>query len=224
MADKYTLRRLPDGEPTSEQSLDVIEMRLGGRLLATSAPWEVRVDLADPRQHQRMLGVLARVDAAFRDGKAERIVVRPEDGSTYAIKRRAAKPSVPVIDTPGTTAIDRIYTAVHAKFDAEFEVRDMGICVAKPGEHGHCNAWDGGTTVGASADVVHPRILKMATFLREQGLKHQEDPTTGLPVFGVIVLDKFWKRGMGRTWGKYTGTFHAIHFHVAGNPSFTGHI
>ena len=219
--DTFTLRELPDGTATDKLSLDRIEMRLGNRLAGvTSGPWEVRIDTAEPRSNARMLGVLVRVDDAFRKNDAERIVVKPDAGPAFAVKRHVA--ALPVPDGPGTKAIDRIHAALHAKFDDEFLVRDMGICASKPGEHGFCNALDAGTDPGASVTVVRNRLEVMATFLREQGLLNDADPTKGLPVNGVIFLDKFWRTGMGRTWAPYDGVFHAIHIHTSGKPNFSG--
>jgi hypothetical protein len=133
--------------------------------------------------------------------------------------------AMPIPDTDGTRGIDRIYGAVHAKFEDRWTVRDMGICVAKPGEHGHCNAWDGGTNTNIPAEETHRRILIMAKFIRAEGIAHQESGgTDGLPVNGVIVMDKYWERGMGQVWRPYDGIAHVSHFHVSAHPSITGWI
>ena len=220
----YTIRRLSDGaEPTGRLVLDEAEIRLGAKLLeATGGPRNVIVDGKGKAPRSRLLSILEDVDVAFRESKAERVVVNSKQGPSYAVK--VFEEQDQTIDTPGTKGIDLIYTAVHRKFDPKFTVRDMGICVDKPGEHGHCNAWDAGTNMDAPAPTQHARILEMAEYLREEGLKRDDGVQGALPVFGVIVLDKFWKTGMGRTWGVYTGTKHVSHFHVAARPSFTGHI
>lgn len=224
MADKFTLRQLPDGEPTGRLALDDVEMRLGTRLNSrTGGPFAVRVDGGAARQAARMLGVLNRVHDAFRDGKAERVVVNPAEGPSFALKRFEEPKEDPIIDTPGTKKVDIIYTALHRRFDPEFLVRDMGICVNKPGEHGECNAADFGTDANLGVTETRRRLMRMAEWLREQGLRNDAGDG-GLPVFGIIVLDKFWKTGMGRTWGDYTGTFHAVHLHTNGKPSITGFI
>lgn len=221
---EYTLRKLVEGaEPSGRLILDEAEIRLGMKLLEnTGGPRVSVVDGKAKAPRSRLLSTLEDVDVAFRESKAERVVIDPKVGPRYAVKVFDEKEQV--IDTEGTKAIDAIYTAVHRKFDPEFTVRDMGIFANKPGEHLHSNAWDGGTNPDAPAEVQHARILKMATFLRAEGMKRDDQVEGALPVFGVIVLDKFWKTGMGATWGVYTGVKHVSHFHVAGRPSFTGHI
>jgi hypothetical protein len=64
----------------------------------------------------------------------------------------------------------------------------------------------------------------MAAFIREQGLLNDDDPTKGLAVNGVIVLESYWETGMPRTWRHYSGIPHVSHFHVSARPSITGWI
>jgi hypothetical protein len=106
----------------------------------------------------------------------------------------------------------------------------MGICVDKPGEHGHCNACDQGWIYDKdgkllSSDQIHRRLKVMATKVREQGLLHQNTSgQRGLPVNGAIFMSSYWERGMGQTWRPYTGIAHVSHIHYSGWPSITGWI
>jgi hypothetical protein len=105
-------------------------------------------------------------------------------------------------------------------------VQELGICVNKPGEHGHCNAWDGGVSYENGkllpADEIHRRIQVVAEFLKQEGIKHRETGGgEGLPVLGVIVMQKFWRRSDNdNEWHVYEGVAHVSHWHVSGFPGF----
>ena len=104
----------------------------------------------------------------------------------------------------------------------------MGICVNKPGEHGHCNARDA-RYGGATSDEIHDRIEAMGRWKMEQGkLWHRdrlagvpEKDRRGLPVNGVIWLSSYWEAGNEGP-RPYSGTPHVFHDHVSGWPSYTG--
>lgn len=168
--------------------------------------------------------VLLKVDQLLRKANGpERVKIHPSRGPVQAI-RQATVSLVPHINTPGTGEIDEIYSALHAEFGDQWLVRDMGICVDKDGEHGHCNAYDAGTNMNIPAEETWRRIQVMADFLRREGIKHAlSRGRYGLPVYGIIVMDKFWRRGMSG-WARYDGMKHVSHLHVSGYPSRTGWI
>jgi hypothetical protein len=156
-----------------------------------------------------------------RENGPDRIIVRSAIGPDYAVRKFVRNETPPVPDGVGTAAIDKIHAAVIAFcLNKGWKVTELGICVNKPGEHGHCNAWDGGVIYeGGSmlpADEIHRRNIAVATFIRDEGL------AGNLPVNGVIVMSQYWEQGMGKTWRPYSGTPHVSHWHVSGWPSYTG--
>jgi hypothetical protein len=160
----------------------------------------------------------------------KRLVIRTEDGASYVIVRLPEKTTT-VSDTPGTRGVDVIHSAVKEFCENKgWRMAELGICVNKPGEHGYCNAWDGGCIRDndgrvLSSGTIHFRIQEVATFIRNEGVKHASSQGRyGLPVNGVIVMSKYWERGMGQTWRWYNGTPHVTHWHVSAHPSQTGWI
>ena len=223
---RYTLRRVEEGvQPTPALSLDETLTELGAQLaLATTGPRRLKYHDQLHVSVDDVTRLLDKIRRRFEaDGGPNRLVVVSATGPSFALVEQEVKPFAPTGSHSGP--IDIIYEAVHARFDAQFEVRDMGICVDKPGEHGRCNAWDGGTTQGVPAYVTWERIERMAAWIRLQGIQHDEtNGLEGLPVNGVIVQDQYWESDRGREWRPYSGTKHVSHFHVSGKPSLTGWI
>ena len=223
---RYTLRRVEEGtQPAPSRSLGDALTELEAQLeLATVGPHQLKYDNRLHVKVDDVAQLLDRIRARFEaESGPSRIVVVSAAGPSFAMVELEVKPFAPTGSHSGP--VDLIYAAVHARFDPQFEVRDMGICVDKPGEHGRCNAWDGGTTQGAPAAVIWERIELMAAWIRQQGIRHDEtNGVEGLPVNGVIVQDRYWETGRGREWHDYSGTKHVSHFHVSGKPSLTGWI
>jgi hypothetical protein len=161
-------------------------------------------------------------------GDTYRVMTRADQatrGPIFSVNVLDVPDPRPIVDGPGTDAIDRIYAATHAFCnDKGWRVTDMGICANKPGQHSKCNAWDGGVIVDTdgkplSADEIHRRIQVVADYLKSEGEKHLgTGGREGLPVLGVIVMSKFWSRESGG-WHPYDGTPHVSHWHVSGFPS-----
>jgi hypothetical protein len=183
----------------------------------------------DPGIERRKLqDILKRLKAlmANEDGP-KRMVVRGENGPDFAVVRLPDKTIVK--DTSGTRGIDVIHSAV-AEFceNRGWRITELGICVDKPGEHGYCNAWDGGiirdnTGRLLASSTIHQRIMEVATFLRNEGVKYASSGGRyGLPVNGVICMSVYWERGMSASWRHYNGTPHVTHWHVSAHPSYTG--
>lgn len=231
MAFKYTLRRLDElTEPSKERGLGITSARLLRRLRKSSdAPDRLEYDgqVANPRKWNTHLEAVRRARQILRRPNGpERVIIRTDIGADFAVRRFEVHEHVPVPDGPGTPQVDQIHAAVLAYCaERDWNVTELGICVDKPGEHGYCNAWDGGVIYEGGqllpSDEIHRRIVNVATFIRGEGIKNQNG-NGGLPVNGVIVMSQYWERGMGETWNHYSGTPHVTHWHVSGWPSRTG--
>lgn len=221
---RYTLRRVEEGtQPTPALSLEDTLTELAAQLaLETTGPRRLKYDERLHVSVEDVPRLLDKIRARFEAASGpDRLVVVSATGPSFAMVELEVKAFAPTGSHSGP--VDLIYGAVHARFDPQFEVRDMGICVDKPGEHGRCNAWDGGTTQGVPATVTWERIELMAAWIRQQGIRHDEtNGLEGLPVNGVIVQDRYWESDRGREWRAYSGTKHVSHFHVSGKPSLTG--
>lgn len=231
MAYRYTLRRIDElTEPTKPRGLVVTLARLLRRLRANAtAPDRLEYDGQVHRSWGSHIEAVRRLRLLMRRPNGpERVIVRTEIGPDFAVRKFEVHPEspAPTPDGPGTPQVDQIHAAVLA-YCAErgWNVTELGICVDKPGEHGYCNAWDGGVIYEAGkllpSDEIHRRIVNVATFIRSEGIKFQNG-NGGLPVNGVIVMSQYWEHGMGETWRQYSGTPHVTHWHVSGYPSKTG--
>lgn len=132
----------------------------------------------------------------------------------FAIRVVDAKPEL--VNTAGTDAIDRVWTATFEEFDSEYGIVNLGICADKPGEHHECNAWDIGVRKPRTADAIHHAILNIANWQKENVGKGEN-----LPIGGIIVMQQWCERsGGGMTgWATYHGTPHVSHVHTSGWPS-----
>ena len=227
----YSIRRLNElTEPSKARGLLATVTILYRRLKkAASAPDRLEYDGEVHRPWKSHFAACRRVRAQMRRvGGPDRIIVRTEVGADFAIRKYVKKESHPVPDGPGTDQIDKIKAAVMGFCaDRGWRVTDMGTCVDKPGEHGFCNAWDGGCISDGNgellpADEIHRRNIAVASFIREEGVKFQNG-NGGLPVNGTIVMTQYWEHGMGpNSWNHYSGVPHVTHWHVSGFPSRTG--
>lgn len=215
---KYTLRRLDTvGNPSKARGLPLTLSKLVLKLANWVGPYRARDNKNRSGERPSVLGLRKLVKRFLTTG-ATRVVVGTGGRASFAVKQ-VEVPAPPPPDGPGTPAIDAIRHYVRTKYP---EVRDMGICANKPGEHGHCNAWDGGAPLGWSAEKIWAFIETIADDLKRQGQLHDRTGgAEGLPVNGVIVQDRYWETG-NSTWRGYTGTKHVSHFHVSGKPSITG--
>lgn len=157
-------------------------------------------------------------------GQVWRVMARADSDKDVitAIRVHEAEEQPVYPNGPGTDAIDQIHGATVAFVESKgWRVQELGICVNKPGEHGHCNAWDGGAG-GDTSEEIHRRILAVGEFLKAEGIKHRDTGgKEGLPVLGVIVMYQFWRRSDGdRIWHDYDGVGHVSHWHVSGYPGF----
>lgn len=227
---RYSLRNLSTlDEPTRPQSLAITIGKLFARLKATTKPTHRLVyDDEWHRKWDHTWGAARRVGELFRSQpKLDRVVVVSDRGPKWAVKR-VPVPVERAPDGPGTRGIDIIHAATLEECKRRgWRVTELGICVNKPGEHGHCNAWDGGCLRDGngrmlSADTIHFRIQSIAEWLMTQGKLYQATSgDRGLPVNGVIVMSKYWERG-NSGWSFYPGTPHVTHWHVSAYPSITG--
>lgn len=223
----YTLRKLTEGtEPTTPRTAlwTILKLRFKLRNL-TTGPWHLVIDGEPGPRHGRIYKLEAQLRSVMT-AVDRRIVVRSGKGPDFLIKR--IPPKFVVVNTAGTRGIDIIHAAVTAYCRKQnWDVRELGICADKPGEHGYCNAWDAGCTNDGprylpSAEI-HRRITIVASYLRDEGVRYAETAGRfGLPVNGVIVMSQYWERGMGQSWRYYSGTPHVSHWHVSAHPSFTG--
>lgn len=216
---KYTFRRKDTAQdPSKERALPLTLVRVTTRVAAFNGPYIVRDDKNRSVERPTVSGVRKAVSHFIKTG-AKSVMIRTAGVASFLVKE-VPEPDWSPIPTPGTAPIDKIYGYVHGKYP---NVRDMGICVNKPGEHGHCNAWDGGAPIaGWSSNQIHAFIETIAEDLKRQGQLHdQTHGAEGLPVNGVIVMERYWETG-NSTWRPYTGVAHVSHFHVSGKPSITG--
>lgn len=230
MPERWTLRRLDEAsDPTAPRSIAATTDRLRRRLKATTKGPR-RLEYEGTLHHKRWpkVGPLGdRVDELMRrKGGPDRILVRPTSGPTWALKRVEIREHEPVPDGPGTPQIDRIRAATFAEFGPgssyDWDLRDLGICADKDGEHGECNAWDVGVNPSLPATEQHRRLEMIAEFHMREGRKHLlSSGADGLPVNGTIVLERYWERG-NDGWRPYGGTPHVSHVHTSGHPSRTG--
>lgn len=233
MANRYTLRNIDTaGDPTGQRSLATTMLKLNRRLKRnTQGPWRLEYGGEMHALRPSRFDTVRRVDRLMRQDKGpDRIIVHAAQGPRYAVKEYPQTVTPPP-DGPGTRGIDVIHAAVHTKFgrgsEYDWRIAELGICVDKPGEHGACNAWDGGVLRDENgnplpADEVHRRITVVANWLQAQGKLHiSTNGREGLPVNGVIWLQSYWERGNEGA-RPYGGTFHATHWHVSAHPSVTG--
>lgn len=226
MPDRFTYRLLPNGRQSAKKLWATAGSRVAAHLFGKGP---VRLEY-DGEKYDKRLSVpeaMVRVRSLLKRKVTDRVVMHPSKGRAVALRRWHVEKKVPLPEIDATLSLRKIYGAVNAKFKPMWEVRNMGIGVDKPGEHGTNppNAWDIGTSPGVPAPVTWARIEAYAKYLRAQGIAHKvSGGRLGLPVNGVIYQDRFWQRGMGLTWAHYSGTRHVSHVHVSGYPSKTGWI
>lgn len=228
MSVSFTLRNIDTAtDPTQPRSLARTLSRLGVCLERhTAAPHRLEYE-GDIYRERTTWETLRRVNRLLRltDGP-DRIIVHSCKGPGYAVRKHVVRVP-PAPDGPGTRPIDLIHAAVGAECARRgWDVRDMGICVDKPGEHGACNAYDFGCTHQDGkllpADEIHRRITAMGRWLMYEGLAHDASRGQhGLPVNGAIWLRSYFESGNDGP-RPYTGTAHVSHVHVSGKPSVTG--
>ena len=133
MATRFTLRALPDGEQSKERSL---KRTLAGlrRRVGERGPHTLEYNGVKYNREHSTREMLLRVNELLRKANGpERIKIHPSRGPVQAIRKVVVQTEIPHINTPGTDEIDEIYSALHAQFGPQWPVRDMGICVDKPG-------------------------------------------------------------------------------------------
>ena len=182
----------------------------------------------DKRLYQIMTTLAWRLPRST-PGQVWRIKARADtpDAVVFAVRAMELEEKPVYPNGPGTDAIDEIHGATMAFCQSKgWRVNELGICVNKPGQHKYCNAWDGGCSFDNQghllpSDEIHRRILAVGEFLKSEGIKYRiTGGKEGLPVLGVIVMDKFWEASKNDSiWHPYSGVAHVSHWHVSGIPS-----
>jgi hypothetical protein len=185
MAFRYTIRNLDGlGEPSKARGLAVTCTKLWRRLRrATSGPYTLEHSgEAFHHQYKTAWAVTQRVRELMKQTKGpDRVIIHPkkeQGGPDFAVREFERQERVPVADGPGTAQVDQIHAYIlNWCKEKGWPVTELGICVNKPGEHGYCNAWDGGCIYDEGkmlpSDEIHHRILAVASEIRAQGIAYR---------------------------------------------------
>ena len=141
-----------------------------------------------------------------------KLEVKSDSPGAVAYGLLLVEPKPPITDTPGNDYVDRVYTAVFAKFKT---ASNLGNCYCRRiegssswSQHAFCNAQDFGAPSGTQ---FWPTLNAIANYIVANAAQFGTET--------VIVQDRIWLRGEG--WRHYSGQYH-YHVHTDGYPNGVG--